>query len=258
MFRASTHSRRVAIGVAAAVILIVPMRASAREVDVPRAAAAPSVREFMRVLDAQIQRAKPREVFRRTIIFADVAAGEAEGNVYPFTTAVTIHDFNPGNTTSHYSGRTCITRISSTRYNMLRDRLGEWTVEMRPAPEPLCAGNPADGKSAFPLDSLHGTRVGTSLPPPEVMTKKRVNVNLRLGEYACTWPGGRLASQMRFRLNRDRTYTDVEGARGGTYTFDPLAGTLMFHAGFLDKMGGKSVDDTSVFMISASLTCAPW
>jgi hypothetical protein len=63
---------------------------------------------------------------------------------------------------------------------------------------------------------------------------------------------------MQFRLNRDKTYTDLEGARGGTYVFELLAGTLKFHGGFLDKMGGPSVENQSVFKISPALTCAPW
>ncbi len=212
----------------------------------------------MRVLDAQIQSARPREVFRRTVVFNDVRAGAPEGTVFPFTATVSIHDYNPGFPPAHYYGKTCITRIGTTRYDMHRDRIGEWVVDTRTIPEPVCTQNPVEGKSAFPLDSLRGTRVGTSNPLPELMTKKKVNVNLRLGEYACTRPGGRIAAQMGFRLNRDKTYTDVDGARGGTYTFELLAGTLMFQGGFLDKMGGKSVNNESVFNLSADLTCAPW
>jgi hypothetical protein len=212
----------------------------------------------MRALDAQLQRARPTDVFRRTIVFGDVRAGTPEGNVYPFAATATIHDYNPGFSLSRYWGKTCITRIVGARYTMHRDRLGEWVVEVKKIPPPTCTDNPSEGVSAFPLDSLHGTRVGTSVPVPGLMTKTRVNVNLRLGDYACTWPGGRLASQMRFRLNRDKTYTDIDGARGGTYAFELLSGTLKFHGGFLDRMGGKSVDNTSTFTISPTLTCAPW
>lgn len=235
----------------AAVVLVVPAHA--------RAQAVPSTRNFMRVLDAQIQQTKPRDIFKRTLVFADVSAGEPEGKIYPFTTTATIHDYNPGWPPEHYYGRTCITRIVRTRYNMLRDRIGEWKVEMKAeSPQPVCTDNPTEGRSAFPLDSLGGTRVGTSLPLPELMTKNQVNINLRLGEYACVWPGGRMASQMRFRLNRDKTYTDLDGVRAGTYTFEPLSATLTFKGGFLDKMGGKSVGGISAFAISPTLTCSPW
>jgi hypothetical protein len=142
---------------------------------------------------------------------------------------------------------------------MQRDRLGEWRVETKAnVPTPVCTDNPMEGKSAFPLDSLPGARVGTSVPLPELMTKQRVNINLKLGEYACTYPGGRMASQMQFRLNRDKTYTDLDGARGGTYTYEPLSAAIKFKGGFLDKMGGKAVGDISAFALSANLTCAPW
>jgi hypothetical protein len=251
MHRSPTRNRCLALGMVATVVLVMPVHA--------HAFAAPSARDFMRVLDARIQRAKPRDVFQRTIVFGDVSAGAAEGRIYPFTVTATVHDYNPGWPPEHYYGRTCITRIVRTRYDMLRDRLGEWTVETKAEiPAPVCTDNPAEGKSAFPLDSLRGTRLGTSAPLPELMTKKQVNVSLRLGEYACVWPGGRLASQMRFRLNRDKTYTDLNGARGGTYTFEPFSATLKFHGGFLDKMGGKSVEGFSTFAISPALTCAPW
>jgi hypothetical protein len=258
MFHSSTRVRRVAVGMAVAAISIVPARASGSGSLGAGAVAAPTVRDFMRVLDAQIQRAKPRDVIRRTIVFGDVRADAPEANVYPFTATATVHDYNPGWPPDHYFGKTCITRVVGTRYNMRRDRIGEWVVEMQAKmPEAVCTNNPTEGKSAFPLDDLTGTRVGTSVAVPEV-TKKQANVNLRLGEYACTLPGGRLKEGMRFRLNRNKTYTDIEGARGGTYVFELLAGTLMFHGGFLDKMGGKSVDDQSVFKVSPTLTCAPW
>jgi hypothetical protein len=249
MFHSATRNRWLAL--VAAAILVVPVRA---EASVP-----PSTKDFMRVLDAKIQRAKPREVFQRTIVFADVSAGEVEGEVYSFIVTATIHDYNPGWPPDHYYGKTCITRIVRTRYRMLRDRLGEWTVETNAdTPPSVCTDNPMEDKSAFPLDSLRGTRVGTSAPLPALMTKKQVNVSLRIGEYACTGPGGRIASQMNFRLNPDKTYTDLEGARGGTYVFDALSATLKFRGGFLDKMGGPSVESLSVFRISPTLTCAPW
>lgn len=251
MFYSPTRNHCLALGMAAAAILAVPARA--------HTFAAPTAKQFMRVLDAQIQRAKPSEVFRRTIIFAEVSAGAPEGNVYPFTATATIHDYSPGFPPNRYYGKTCLTKIVGARYNMLRDRLGEWTVQGKvKSPDPICADNPVEGKSKFPLDSIRGTRVGTSEPLPELMTKKRPNVNLRLGEYACTWPGGRLASQMKFRLNRDKTYTDLDGARGGTYTFDQFSTELRFNGGFLDKMGGKNVEGSNAFAISPTLTCQPW
>ncbi|MDB4890061.1 MAG: hypothetical protein JWL61_1916 [Gemmatimonadetes bacterium] len=251
MFHIRVRNRCIASGMMAAVMLVVPARA--------HASVAPSTKDFMRALDARIQRAKPREVFQRTIVFADVSAGEAEGKVFPFTVTATIHDYNPGWPPDHYYGRTCVTRIVRTRYTMLRDRLGEWTVETKAdTPQPICTDNPTEGTSAFPLDSLRGTRVGTSTPLPALMTKRQVNVTLRLGDYACTGPGGRIVPEMKFRLNPDKTYTDLDGTRGGTYVFDGFSGTLKFRGGFLDKKGGPSVESLSVFLVTPTLTCAPW
>jgi hypothetical protein len=251
MVRSSTLSHYLAVCLATTLIVAAPVHASS--------VAAPTAKDFMRVLDAQIQRAKPRDVFQRTIVFDDVRAGEPEGNVFPFTVSVTIHDYNPGYPPDYYFGRTCITRIVGSRYVMRRDRIGEWVAERNtPLPEPLCVKNPGEGKSSFPLDSLRGTRVGTSVPLPALMTKNRVNVNLRLGEYACTWPGGGLASKWKFRLKNDKTYTDLDGKRGGTYVFEQFEGTLRFNGGFLDKMGGPSIEGASTFKISPTLTCAPW
>jgi hypothetical protein len=250
MVRSSTLSRYAATCLATTLMFAASAHASS--------VAAPTPREFMRVLDAQIQRAKPREVFQRTIVFGDVRAGEPEGNVFPFTVSATIHDYNPGYPPDNYYGRTCITRIVSALYVMRRDRIGEWMVERKgAAPEPTCTNNPAEGKSAVPLDSLRGTRVGTSVPTAPVI-KRRPNVNLRLGEYACTTPTGRLAAGMRFRMNPDKTYTDLEGKRGGTYVYNPLEATLHFKGGFLDKLGGPSVENISMFQISPTLYCAPW
>jgi len=251
MFYLPTRNHCLAMGMAAIVILAAPARA--------HTSAAPTAREFMRALDAQLQRAKPRDIFHRTIVFGDVSAGGPEGNVYPFTATATIHDYTPGYPPNRYFGKTCITKIVRTRFNMLRDRFGEWTaIAKADVPAPVCADNPVEGKSIFPLDSLRGTRVGTSAIVPQLITKKMVNVNLRLGEYACTNSDGGLASRMRFRLNPDKTYTDLEGKRGGTYDFRQLEGTLHFKGGFLDKMGGPSVDNISMFQISPTLYCAPW
>jgi hypothetical protein len=251
MFHSLTRNRCLALGMMAAVILVVPGHAHAQ--------AAPSTTQFMRVLDAKLQQARPRDILKRTILLADVSVGEPVGRIYPFTATATIHDYTPGWPPERYFGKTCITRLVGARYNMLRDAIGEWKVETKAnTPAPVCTDNPTDGKSAVPLDSLRGTRVGTSLPPPELMTKKRVNINLKLGEYACIWPTGRISSQMRFRLNRDKTYTDLEGARGGTYTYEPFSATIKFNGGFLDKMGGKAVSDISAFALTPSLTCSPW
>lgn len=252
MFRSTPRNCLLTLGLAATMVFVAPGRASGG------ATAAPSTREFMLALDAQIQRAKPREVFKRTIVFGDVRAGQPDGDVYPFTATVTIHDYNPGWPPDHYFGRTCITRIVSVRYELQRSRVREWVVAAtQEIPKPICTDNPEEGKSIFPLDSLRGTRLGSSAPLPALMTRKLPNVTLKLGEYACTWPGGRLASQMRFRLNRNKTYTDLDGARGGTYTFDPFSTELRLHGGFLDKMGGKSID-YSTFSFSTTLTCGPW
>jgi hypothetical protein len=111
--------------------------------------------------------------------------------------------------------------------------------------------------SAFPLDSIPGKRVGSSAPLPEVMTRKRTTFILKMGEWACVLPGGRLATNMGFRLNLDKSYTDLGGTRSGKYVSEFGATSVTFRGGFLDGRTGNNVDGDGI-VLSPTLTCSPW
>ncbi|MEP7069814.1 MAG: hypothetical protein ABI789_11255, partial [Usitatibacter sp.] len=198
------------------------------------------------------------DIFKRTVLFRSVQAGEPNGTVYPFIASLTVHDFSPGWPPNKYYGKTCLSKVEGGRYTMTRDRLREWTVEGRTTfSEPVCSDNPSERVSSFPIDSLTGTRVGSSAPVPKIVTQGLKTFRLKLGEYACILPGGRLAANTGFRLKRDKSYTDATGARGGTYVYEPFATTLAFHGGFLDGQSAKYADGSG-FVLSPTLTCSPW
>lgn len=217
-----------------------------------------TTRDFMRVFEAQLQRHKPADVFKRTVLFREVRPGATTGGAPSFVASLTIHDYSPGWPPNKYYGKTCLGKIEHGTYSMLRDRLKEWTVEGRmTTSDAKCVDNPADRVSAFPIDSLSGTRVGSSEAFPSIMTKGVETFVPKMGEYACVLPGGRLAANRGFRLKGDKSYTDAAGARGGTYVYEPFATTIAFHGGFLDRESGKFVEGSGL-VLSPSLTCSPW
>jgi hypothetical protein len=231
-----------------ALILVTPSVASAQ----------PKTREVMQVLEYQIQRSKPSEILKRTVLIKDVKVGEGSGGVYPLVVSLTVHDYSPGFPPNKYYGKTCLAKVEHAAYRMVRDQLREWTIEGRTTfPDAKCVDNPAANVSSFPLDSLSGTRVGSSAPMPAVMTKSLKTFVPRMGEYACVFPGGRMAANKGFRLKLDKTYTDVARAHGGTYVYEPFGMTLAFHGGFMDGQTGKFVEGTGL-VLSPTLTCTPW
>jgi hypothetical protein len=265
MYRISVLTGKLfALGLATTITLVAPAGARAQSImdSVPTPQTGrvkpPSTSTLMTTMDATLQQAKPREIFRRTVVFGDVHAGRPNGQVYPFIVSATVHDYTPGWPRNNYYGQTCLTKIDHGAFNMRRDRLGEWAVEGRTELSGgSCVKNPSEGVSAFPLDSMAGTRVGSSvLLRPPLPTKGRAWVP-KIGEWACVLPGGRLASNMGFRMKANKSYTDLEGARGGTYIYDVLASSLTFRGGFLDGRGGKNVDGDGI-VLSPTLTCAPW
>jgi hypothetical protein len=249
MFRTFMLARTYrAAAIGTTLILVTPLAASGQ----------PKTHEVMRLLEAQIQRAKPSDIFKRTVLIRDVKIGEATGGAYPLVVSLTVHDYSPGFPPDNYNGKTCLTNVEHAAYRMVQDRLREWTVEARTTfPEPKCANNPAANVSSFPLDSLSGTRVGSSAPMPAVMTKSLKTFVPRMGEYACVLPGGRMAANKGFRLKADKTYTDAARAHGGTYVYEPFAMTIAFHGGFMDGQSGKFVEGTGL-VLSPTLTCTPW
>ncbi|MEP6732604.1 MAG: hypothetical protein ABJE10_18315 [bacterium] len=265
MFRTSMLGRRrLAAGVAALLTLIAPTRASGyiapSDTTLRRAVAAPpTAKEFMLVLDARFQKAKPAEIFKRTIVFRSVTPGTPVDDVYPFVVNATVHDYTPGWPPEHFYGKTCIARINGWKYTMKRNEIREWSVDGRVAiSDTTCVANPAEAVSAFPLDSIPGSRVGSSAPLPALVIPKPTAFILTYGEYACIETGGRIIKSRGFRIKRDKTYTDAEGTRGGTYVLEPFVETLTFHGGFLDGVKVTHIKRTRSFSFPDALTCAPW
>jgi len=62
---------------------------------------------------------------------------------------------------------------------------------------------------------------------------------------------------MGFVLDRSGKYTDVDGGRGGNYSYNAGASTIAFRGGFLDGQVGKNVRTTG-FNISSTVSCEPW
>jgi hypothetical protein len=255
--------RLFTLGVAASISVVTPARASgqspaddssARPIGIRRP---PTIKDLMMTLEAALQQTKSREIFKRTVVIGDVRPGEPNGRVYPFVVVATVHDYNPGNSLSGYAGKTCITKLAHVTFNMRRDRIGEWTVDPSTVSGGVCVNNPSAGVSAFPLDSIPGKRVGSSAPLPKVMISTRRPWVPKVGEWACLLPGGRLAANTGFRMKADKTYTDLDGKRGGKYVFDFEAASITFHGGFMDGKGGKNVEGDGI-VLSPSLTCAPW
>jgi hypothetical protein len=255
--------RLFTLGVAVSISLVAPARArsqsptddtTARPTGFSRP---PTINNLMTTLDATLQQTKSREIFKRTVVIGEVRPGRQNGRVYPFDVMATVHDYNPGDAMSNYAGTTCITKLAHVTFNMRRDKIGEWAVEPSTVSGGVCVNNPKPGQSAFPLDSIPGKRVGTSAPLPKVMTSTRKPWVPKVGEWACLLPGERLAANMGFRMKADKTYTDLDGQRGGRYVFDFEAASITFKGGFLDGKGGRNVDGDGI-VLSPSLTCAPW
>lgn len=255
--------RLFTLGVAVSISLVAPGRASSQSsTDSPPArpigfTRPPTTKNLMTTLETALQQTKPREIFKRTVVIGDARPGQPNGQVYPFDVMATVHDYNPGNSMVGDLGKTCITKLAHVTFNMRRDKIGEWTVEPTSVSGAVCLNNPSSGVSAFPLDSIPGKRVGSSAPLPAVMTSTRTPWVPKVGEWACLLPGGRLAANMGFRMKVNKTYTDLEGARGGKYVFDFEAASITFRGGFLDGKGGKNVDGDGI-VLSPTLTCAPW
>jgi hypothetical protein len=264
MNRTSVRACRLfTLGVAVSLSLVAPARASSQSAmdTAParpiRFARPPTTKNLMTTLEATLQQTRSREIFKRTVVIGEVRPGQPNGQVYPFDVMATVHDFNPGNSMVGDLGKTCITRLAHVTFNMRRDRIGEWTVEPSSVSGGVCVKNPKSGESAFPLDSIPGKRVGSSAPMPPLTTMTGKPWVPKVGEWACLLPGGRIAANMGFRMKADKTYTDLEGARGGKYVFNFEASSVTFKGGFLDGKGGKNVDGDGI-VLSPSLTCSPW
>ena len=258
-----TAARNVFIAVALAIglALVSPARvavsAPAHEaLRVERFMAPPKETELMRMLDLRLQRLKPYDILYRTILFDQIVPGTSRDGVYPFVVSLTIHDYSAGWPPNGYFGKTCISKLERGTFTMKLTVSHEWSVDGPiTVTEPLCQPNPADKVSAFPLAEIPGKRLSKSLPPAEVPRKRKAGV-LLLGDYACMTKTGRMLDNMRFRLKKDQTYTDLSGENGGKYVLDIVAGSVAFRGGFLDGRVGKDVD--LMHFAFPDLACDRW
>jgi hypothetical protein len=221
----------------------------------------PSVAQFQQVFEAHLQKFKPDGFTARTVLFQEVRPGTPNGGYYPFQVTAILHDYGPGYPANRYYGRTCVGKMDQWKFDMRQDEFGKWIVQGRMTPaDSVCKDNPSQGVSAIPLAGLPGAPAGKvspvdakpAAPPPAGGTG-----NLYLGEYACYGVGSRLMAGMGFHLKPGGTYHDVDGGRGGTYSYDAPTSAISFRGGFLDGQVGRNVRNTC-FQLSSTVNCEPW
>lgn len=221
---------------------------------------APSTEEFKRALEAQLQSLKPTGTHTRTVLFEEVRAGTPNGPFFPFQATLSIHDHGLGYPPNRYYGMTCVGRMDRWKFDMRKDEFGAWIVQGRMTVSGAeCKDNPAEGVSSIPLAGLKGTRVaaaGASAPVPRAPAAVTKDATY-LGEYACYGAGSRLMAGMGFKLEAGAKYTDLDGARAGSYVVNAGNGTISFRGGFLGGQTGKNMK-ASAFDLSATVNCAPW
>jgi hypothetical protein len=222
--------------------------------------AQPTVDDLKRALNSQLQKLKSGGFEVRTVLFDQVIAGRPTGSVQPFQVTATIHDYGRGDPPNRYYGQTCVGRMDKWTFKLSKDEFDEWVVDGRmTVTDRVCKDNPAEGVSATPVTTL----TGTPAPPPSTSTSSAPSRPapagdlLTRGEYACYGTGGRLMVGMGFHLRPAGTYDDLDGTRGGTYTFDAQQATVRFAGGFLDGQVGRNVTKAG-FAISSTVNCEPW
>jgi hypothetical protein len=222
-------------------------------------AAAPSAQTFQQVLTKRLMELKRAGATERQVLFQSVTPGRANGNRYPFQATVIIRDYGPGYPANRYYGSTCVGRLESERFDLLPDDFGGWMVQGRMTPtNSECKDNPAEGASAFPLNTLQGTQVSANAPAAPAPAPPPTGASpLYMGEYAC-YGNGVLMAGMGFKLSANGRYTDVDNARGGTYAYNAGAGTVTFRGGYLDGQTGRGVSNQGAFDLSATVNCEPW
>jgi len=222
-------------------------------------AQAPSSAQFQQVLETHLQKLKPTGTTVRTVLFEETGAGRPNGGFYPFQVTLSIHDYGPGYPPNGYYGQTCLGRMDKWKFDMRKDDFNEWIVQGRMTiTGSTCKDNPSEGATAIPLSSVAGTRAGKPVTAaPSQTTTKPVPVDLYMGEWACYGTGGRLMAGMGFILGRAGKYTDTDGARGGSYTYNGGTSTIAFRDGFLGGQTGRNFRNNN-FHLSATVTCEPW
>jgi hypothetical protein len=219
----------------------------------------PTTPQFEQTLEAQLQKLKPQGTTVRTVRFEEVRPGRPNGGYYPFLVTASIHDYGPGYPANRYYGETCLGRMDKWKFDMLKDDFGGWIVQGRmTVSDAVCKQNPSAGVSSMPLASVAGSPAGNApAPNPAASANKSPATTLYIGQWACYGVGSRLMAGMGFVLDRSGKYTDVDGGRGGNYSYNAGSSTIAFRGGFLDGQVGKNVRTTG-FNISPTVSCEPW
>ncbi len=219
----------------------------------------PTTAQFEQALEAQLQKLKPEGTAVRTVRFEEVQPGKPNGGYYPFLVTALIHDYGSGYPPNKYYGETCLGRMDKWKFDMLKDEFGKWIVQGRmTVSDAVCKQNPSAGVSSIPLASVAGNPASNAPAPiPPASANKSPATTLYIGQWACYGVGSRLMAGMGFVLDRSGNYTDVDGGRGGKYSYNAGASTIAFRGGFLDGQVGKNVRTTG-FNISSTVSCEPW
>jgi hypothetical protein len=241
-------------GFAARACMLVPALGLALAGSARAAEAPPSEAVLQQVLTAQLKKLKPD--WQRSVVYQQVRRVSSQGGYHRFTVTATTHDYNPGYPANRYYGETCLGKFTNEPIDMRRGPGGEWIVQGRLTPPTSdCKNNPSQGVSAFPLAQLAGSQAATA-PVPGVQAARPTGGQLYVGEYACYGTMGRMMTGMGFRLSGGR-YADLDGKRGGSYAYNPAAGTIKFNGGFMSGQTGSNVTNAG-FQVSSTVNCEPW
>ena len=220
----------------------------------PAEDAPPSEAVLQQVLTAELKAIT--KDYQRTVLFEQVKHVSSNGGYHKFVVTVSVHDYNPGYPPNGYWGQTCLGKFTNEPLDLVRGPAGKWLVQGRlTPPESTCKDNPEKDVSSFPLAQIPGQQAPTGAVAGAEAAKP-TGGQLYVGEYACYGTGGRMMTGMGFRLSSGR-YADLDGERGGTYTYDEGAATVTFIGGYMDGQTGTDVTSQG-FQISSTVNCEPW
>ena len=213
----------------------------------------PSEAVLQQVLNAELRAIKTD--YQRTVLYEQVRRVSSQGGYHRFVVTASVHDYTAGYPPNGYWGQTCLGKFVSEPFDLRRGPTGEWQVQGRLTPDGTCKDNPAQGVSSFPIAQIAGRQAGTG-PVAGAEAVRPTGGQLYVGEYACYGSMGRRMTGMSFRLSGG-SYADLDGKRGGAYSYNAGAGTISFRGGFMGGQTGRSVTNAG-FQISSTVTCDPW
>ena len=218
--------------------------------------APPSEAVFQQVLTAELKAIK--KDFQRTVLYEQVKRVGSQGGYHKFVVTASVHDYNPGYPPNGYWGQTCLGKFVNEPLDLVRGPAGNWIVQGRlTPPESTCKDNPAKDVSSFPVAQIPGKQAPTgTVAGAGAEPVKPTAGQLYVGEYACYGTKGRPMTGMGFHLSNGR-YADLDGKRGGSYTYNAGTATISFGGGFMDGQTGTNVTQQG-FQISSTVNCEPW